>query len=627
MIQSHIFLVAVVSILSIVSCSEKENIQNEDTDNKVNASCSIMYKGNDVDDLQIEAKASEVSLEILSNVSWTLSTDDCEWITLSSTAGAASGKPAAVLLNVDDNIQYVSRQAVITLKAGKASDKLTIIQKGADVADIGWETAEQAVAHMGVGWNLGNTMDCMDTSRGRPDDWLFWETFWGQSKTTPELMQMMKNAGFGVIRVPVTWGIHMDADGKVYDAWMNRVHEIVDYVLDTGMYCIVNVHHDTGAGDDKWLHASMDSYNAVKDKYIYLWQQIAEEFKDYGPRLLFESYNEMLDDRSSWCYASHNGEYDAEFAADAYEAINTYAQTFVDVMRSSGGNNSNRNLIVNTYGACSGEGSWSRYLQDPLKEMKLPVDVIDNHLIFEVHAYPMIDDMEGMKKSVRKMFDDVEQYLVAKGAPVIFGEWGTFSENPTDEARIEFLDFFVTEAKSRDIGTIYWMGLSDGTSRAFPAFNQPEFAEAIVKAYHGDSFMPFLPTIEDYDYSYITTYKSQWGELYIADKYVDMSEYKGIYLELEDDPDPDALKIKVYGVSGEEMYNDVTSAETVIYFDKEVLGGASEMITLQYMLDDTYTYSVRVKRSALIRKDGTKESIDVRPFWGCDIEIESTPLY
>ena len=62
-------------------------------------------------------------------------------------------------------------------------------------------------------------------------------------------MLMMKNAGFGAVRVPVTWGIHMDASGKVFDAWMDRVHEVVGYVLDAGMYCILNVHHDTGADE------------------------------------------------------------------------------------------------------------------------------------------------------------------------------------------------------------------------------------------------------------------------------------------------------------------------------------------------------------------------------------------
>ena len=90
------------------------------------------------------------------------------------------------------------------------------------------EDAFAAVRNMGVGWNLGNTLDTW--LRYGPDgtDWKAWETGWGQPVTTPELLLMMKDAGFGAVRVPVTWGVHMDPAGKVCDEWMDRVHEVVD---------------------------------------------------------------------------------------------------------------------------------------------------------------------------------------------------------------------------------------------------------------------------------------------------------------------------------------------------------------------------------------------------------------
>ena len=119
-----------------------------------------------------------------------------------------------------------------------------------------FESSYDAIRSMGVGWNLGNTLDAVwwtGSTDGR--DWRAWETGWGQPVTEPELMTMMKKAGFGAIRVPVTWGVHMDADGKVFDQWMDRVNEIVDYVLNAGMYCIINIHHDTGADPDAWLVA------------------------------------------------------------------------------------------------------------------------------------------------------------------------------------------------------------------------------------------------------------------------------------------------------------------------------------------------------------------------------------
>ena len=94
-----------------------------------------------------------------------------------------------------------------------------------------FETSFEAITNMGVGWNLGNTLEPVWTGDTDGRDWRRWETGWGQSVTTQSLMNMMKNAGFGAIRVPVSWGVHMDADGKVYEEWMNRVNEVVDYVL------------------------------------------------------------------------------------------------------------------------------------------------------------------------------------------------------------------------------------------------------------------------------------------------------------------------------------------------------------------------------------------------------------
>ena len=324
-----------------------------------------------------------------------------------------------------------------------------------------FETATQAVANMKLGWNLGNTLDSNSgdvnnmwieawTSR-TPSDY---EKAWGQPITKPELMKMMKEAGFNAIRVPVTWYPHMEAtfssvkwnnatqsltawdrDGddigtKIQAAWMKRVHEVVDYVIGQGMYCILNIHHDTGAGNTAWLVASEQDYAGQKERFEAVWKQIAEEFRDYDEHLLFEGYNEMLDPYDSWCFSSFATpkNYDAAVATSAYNAINAYAQSFVDVVRSTGGNNAQRNLIVSTYGACSGSGTWNSHLQDPLKQMKRPADSVEGHIIFEIHSYLDVKSLASAKNEVNQMIRDAKNNLVSKGAPVIFGEWGTIPD-------------------------------------------------------------------------------------------------------------------------------------------------------------------------------------------------------
>ena len=429
-----------------------------------------------------------------------------------------------------------------------------ISSKGAD-----FETATDAVKNMGVGWNLGNTLDSNSgdinnmwiecfTSR-TPSDY---ETAWRQVITTPELIKMMKDAGFNAIRLPVTWYPHMEATfnsvkyvsstqtltpwdrtndpigTKIQKAWMQRVHEVVDYVISQDMYCILNIHHDTGSANTAWLIASESDYAQQKDCFMAIWQQIAEDFKDYDEHLLFEGYNEMLDPYRSWNFASFEtpSRYDNTVATSAYNAINSFAQSFVDVVRATGGNNSQRNLIVSTYSASSGAGSWNQHLQDPLKYMKRPNDEVENHIIFEVHSYLDIKDLNDTKNVVNQMISALKSYLVAKGAPVIIGEWGTNVENGYALYRqnmLSFARYFVEQTKANDIGTFYWMGLSDGEHRSVPEFNQTDLKDAIIKGYYGDQgYTAIRPSIYQ---------RSDDGTIYNLNGTPTANPYKGIFIQ------------------------------------------------------------------------------------------------
>nr|ALX72722.1 endoglucanase A [uncultured bacterium] len=339
-----------------------------------------------------------------------------------------------------------------------------------------FETAQEAVTNMGVGWNLGNTLEA-HAKKPNPDLDSYWgqeglesENDWGQPNTKPEVFKMMKEAGFGAIRIPVTWYNHMDKDGNVNAEWMARVKQVVDYALAQDLYCIINVHHDTGADEAgvhvSWIKAEGANYDKNKSKFKKLWLQIATEFKDYNQRLLFESYNEMLDKYSSWNYATSNksGGYNETEAMDAYKAINDYAQSFVNVVRGTEGNNGVRNLVVNTYGACCG-GKWgsNELPMGPIREMKLPEDVTSNHLIFQIHSYPGLkpNNLATIKSQVTTMMSDLKTILAAKGAPVIVGEWGTLNDdsdvnyNNNKANYLEFCKHFVTEAKNNGIITFY----------------------------------------------------------------------------------------------------------------------------------------------------------------------------
>lgn len=396
------------------------------------------------------------------------------------------------------------------------------------------EDAFTAVRHMSLGWNLGNTLDSNsgDTTNMWIEHWTDrapsdYETAWGQPLATRELIHMLHEAGFNAIRVPVTWYPHLgakfsfstwensiwspskDFNGVNMDAaWMKRVHEVVDYVIDEGMYCILNVHHDTGASSAAWLIADEQHYAASRERFETLWRCIATEFKDYGDKLLFEGYNEMLDPFRSWCFASYGSpsHYDAATASAAYKAINSYAQSFVDAVRSTGGNNTQRNLIVTTYGACSGAGTWNDHLKDPLKQMTLPEDITPRHLVFEIHAYPNITNLSNTKYEIDDMIAALDRHLVAKGAPVIIGEWGTLnSESDYASHRADMLAFaryFSAAATRAGMANFYWMGLTDGADRAVPQWTQADIKEAILAGWReAGGGTAITPTAADADES------------------------------------------------------------------------------------------------------------------------------
>lgn len=352
------------------------------------------------------------------------------------------------------------------------------------------ETAKDAVKNMIAGWNLGNTLDAFSTNvaPGSPTDQ--YETSWGQPVAEEFLMKKMAEKGFTAIRVPVTWWQHMDAEGQVDSVWMARVETVVNYVLDNGMYCIINVHHDTGAAVEAWIKADSLNYEENHEKFKKLWTQIATHFKDYNERLLFEGYNEMLTG------SNPNAEWSEPKDLKNLEYINKYAQDFVDAVRATGGKNTYRNLIVNTY-----SGS---HTPNTLSRLVVPTDPngTKDHLAVEVHTYDPWDwvNTEDMKwtarctEEVTRLFDDIDKAFISKGYPVIIGEYGsngvnekTINGSSTDEQKQEAgrqAADITRLCKKYGAAAFYWMGIVDRTDRkeATFKFSMEQVADSIVAA-------------------------------------------------------------------------------------------------------------------------------------------------
>lgn len=365
-----------------------------------------------------------------------------------------------------------------------------------------FESAHDAVHNMGIGWNIGNTLEScshgQDSLIERTTDRsvMAYETAWGEPQVTRELIHLFSETGFKSIRVPVTWYPHLDAEDKIDEAWMQRVEEVVNYVLDEGMYCILNVHHDAGDKNTCWLVADPERFDEMNRRFMALWEQIANRFNKYGERLVFEGWGEMLDKYGAW---------NCPKDTTAFDALDRFAHSFVQTVRATGGNNAQRNLMINTYSASVG----GYYMHDgqlgesdaALQRFHLPEDSVEGHLIASVHSYiPWNWDQnhalftDSCEKEIKKTFQKFDKYILDRGIPLVIGEYGALFCDGTypqegdittqdKEQGAKYARLMVEEAIRRDIALLYFMGLIDKEDRTRLEWSRPETVTAITEAF------------------------------------------------------------------------------------------------------------------------------------------------
>ena len=333
-----------------------------------------------------------------------------------------------------------------------------------------FQTAAEFVENLTFGYNLYNTLESHHDLVAAAGWWhpkgdLDWETAWGQPVTTRATIDAIVAGGVNVIRVPVTWFPHMDAEGNVREVWMNRVAEVVDYVLDAGVYCILNVHHDAserrnrtdGAG---WLRADMEEYPATSVKFKKLWTQIANRFKDKNEHLLFEAFNEILDKHDNWGDTRD---------PSAYTAITKLEQDFVDAVRATGGNNEYRNLIINPYSAGQSQAK--------LDGFQVPKDKHPNHLLASVHTYDPYSfcnahgeyNIYQWDSNCEAVVDEltarVHSRFTALGLPYLYGEFGALDPDKQLSERIKYARHIMHKFVSYGTTGIWWD--SDNARKSF----------------------------------------------------------------------------------------------------------------------------------------------------------------
>ncbi len=317
--------------------------------------------------------------------------------------------------------------------------------------------------YMGNGINLGNTFEAVSTGKNGPV--ATYESAWGQPKTTKEMIAGYKNAGFDTLRIPVAWTNTMDylnGDFEINDDYMKRVAEVVDWALENEMFVVLNDHWDSG-----WwaMYGSKTPETTVLARKVYeeMWKQIAAYFKDYSHMLIFESANEELgnglNNNGAW---ADSGSLTKQ---QTYDIANEINQSFVDLIRSTGGNNSDRFLLIAGYNTDITETCNAQF--------KMPKDTVKGKLFLSVHYYTPwnycgvgpdgITARWGIKKDIETM-DGLLKKLTAftdKGYGIILGEYAALpiydgKEHTTQENTVEFTERFLDNCDIYNYVPLLW---------------------------------------------------------------------------------------------------------------------------------------------------------------------------
>lgn len=308
-----------------------------------------------------------VPLAFTSNASWSVDTTGLGWLHLSSTSG--NGGDATIEFNAAANSSGARRSVLLVINSSNGQTRrITIMQdaiiypsynvspKAPDATGMG-STAAQLAAKMTMGWNIYNTLDAPG-----------WETGWGNPKVTQQLIDLVKSTGMNAIRIPCTWSNHIinNQTSEIDPLWLARVKEVVQYCINDNMYVILNTHHE-GYVDCTVIGAKQDTVNA---KHKAIWQQIATSMRDFDEHLILASTNEPN--------------------ANDVPTTNTlmrYHQSFVDAVRSSGGKNTYRAIVIQS--PSTSLDLLTSYL-DPAnvyKPASLPTDPTPHKMMVEFHYY------------------------------------------------------------------------------------------------------------------------------------------------------------------------------------------------------------------------------------------------
>ncbi|MDD5149817.1 MAG: cellulase family glycosylhydrolase [Flavobacterium sp.] len=411
-----------------------------------------------------EPEGGTSTFTIEANSKWTIE-NEALWLQIDKAAGDAG--TTTVTLTTLSNDSGVTRPVKIRVIANNGQARVIYIlqapnlypnynlsPKPADATGMS-STAVELAAKMTMGVNIGNTMEAW---RKNGDVIVSDETAWGNPKVTESYIQFLKATGFNAVRIPCSWnqGNLSDASKmKIDPVWLNRVKEVVGWCVANDMYVMLNIHWDGGWLESKELSDGTQTHNfdpsssrknVVNAIQKALWEQIATAMRDFDEHLFFAGSNEPAADN-----------------AQEMAILNSYHESFIKAVRSTGGRNTYRVLVV------QGPGTNASKTYDL---MTIPSDPTPNRMMVEVHEYspsqfcfvdeevlgtwkvpvfywgagnhstiePERNATYGEEDEIADSFNKLKEKFISKGIPVVLGEYAAMRRNTSNNAKFIPLD-------------------------------------------------------------------------------------------------------------------------------------------------------------------------------------------
>jgi endoglucanase len=283
-----------------------------------------------------------------------------------------------------------------------------------------------------------------------------------------ELFRFVASQGIDAVRIMVMWGEQVDMRTmEIRKHYFDRLNEVVDYIINSGMYCILSFYTDPSSNNDRenWLCADYQNYELISWRFKEIWKQVANHFKNYGPLLVFDSFNELVDAQCRW----------ENMPAESYEALNRLTQDFVDAIRETGGNNVYRNLLVSIY---SGQGC----IEKSFEAFEFPRDwTSEKHIGVSHHLYHIDDTYKCLTDERSKPAIDwgvhlLNKYFISKDIPVVLGEFGMCPLTVADvsiEERCRYYSYLLDKTSEYGISALAWDDVADSMDRYYCRLSSP----------------------------------------------------------------------------------------------------------------------------------------------------------